>query len=86
MAGPQLKRSTTSRHKTTKAKTVNRELIKSLSQSNLEALIVETPKGTSFKGELRRKCLIEIDRRAKAARACIALQSKIITKTTTNEE
>tara|TARA_R110001606_G_C15256562_1_gene638019 strand:- start:718 stop:987 length:270 start_codon:yes stop_codon:yes gene_type:complete len=87
MAGPQKARSQKSRLKGGK-QIVKRELIKQIPTSNLETLIAETPKGTSFKGELRRKCLIELDRRNKSIKNLIVEQSKAgHTKTkTTNKE
>jgi len=65
---------------------VKRELIKQIPTSNLEAIVAETPKGTSFKGELRRKCLNEIARREKAIRNLIVEHSKAGQKQTTKEE
>ena len=86
MAGPQLSRTQKSRTKSGK-QIVKRELIKQIPTSNLETIIAETPKGTSFKGELRRKCLIELDRRNKSLRNLIVEHSKAGQKqTTTNNE
>lgn len=88
MAGPQLRRTQKSRARNGRRIEV-RELIKSIPTSNLESLIAETEKGTSFKGEMRRKCLNEVARREKLARALIVEHSKAGQKTkpkTNNEE
>ncbi len=75
MAGPQKARTIKSRTRAGK-RVIQRELIKELSMRNLEELVEATPKGTAFKGELRRKCLIEIDRRLKNERAFLVSKSK----------
>lgn len=75
MAGPQKARTVKSRTRAGRRVEV-RELIKELSMTNLEQLVEANPKGTSFKGELRRKCLIEIDRRLKNERALLVSKSK----------
>ena len=76
MAGPQLRRAQKSRNRNNGKRIVTRELVKAISTANLEALVAETPKGTSFKGELRRKCLNELARREKAQRNLIVAHSK----------
>jgi len=75
MAGPQKGRVQKSRTRTGKRVEV-RELIKELSDRNLAELVEATPKGTAFKGEMRRKCLIEIARREKNARTFLVSKSK----------
>jgi len=85
MAGPQKSRAQKSRTKAGK-QIIKRELIKQIPTSNLEAIIAETPKGTSFKGTLRQKCLNEIAKREKALRNLIVEHSKAGQKQTTNEE
>ena len=80
MAGPQLKRTQKSRARNGKRIEV-RELIKSIPTTNVKEIVAETEKGTSFKGEMRRKCLNEIARREKLERALIVEHSKAGQKT-----
>ena len=75
MAGPQKFRAQKSRTRNGK-RIVKRELIKCISTSNLEAIVADIPKGTSFKGEVRRKCINELAKRYKAARNLIVEHSK----------
>lgn len=76
MAGPQLRKAQKTRARGNGKRIVTRELIKSIPTSNLETIVAETPKGTSFKGEMRRKCLIELARREKSERSLIVEHSK----------
>ena len=80
MAGPQKGRAQKSRARGNGKRIVTRELIKCISTENLEQIVADIPKGTSFKGELRRKCLNEIARREKAQRNLIKSHSKRGTK------
>ena len=73
---PQLKRAVKSRARGTGKRIVERQLIKCISTENLEKLFAETEKGTKFKGELRRKVKIELDRRAKAAKDLLSGKTK----------
>lgn len=86
---PQTKRATKSRARNNGARIVERELIHCITTENLNKMIEETPKGTPFKGEMRRKVLIELDKRAKASRSLTQTHSKAGMKakpTTTNTE
>lgn len=85
MAGAQKARTVKSRTRTGKRVEV-RELIKELSDRNLSELVEANPKGTSFKGEMRRKCLIEIARREKNARALLVSKSKVGMKPSTQPQ
>ena len=62
---PQTKRATKSRARNNGARIVERQLIHCITTENLEKMLEETPKGTAFKGEMRRKVQIELDKRTK---------------------
>jgi len=86
---PQLKRAQKSRARGTGKRIVERELIHCMTTENLEQILEDTPKGTGFKGEMRRKVIIELDKRAKAQRTLKQSHSKAGMKAkpqTTTEE
>lgn len=62
---PQLKRAQKSRARGTGKRIVERQLIHCITTENLEKILEDNPKGKGFVGEMRRKVIIELDKRTK---------------------